>query len=81
MLCLVLSFSSVKREGDQNAARLFVYIFNKDESTNSIQKRENPKQPYLFLSLFAPITHETLKEYGCLNMVPNQRQRKTPASD
>ena len=20
------------------------------------------------------ITHETLKEYGCLNMVPNQRQ-------
>ena len=21
------------------------------------------------------ITHETLKEYGCLNMVPNQRQR------
>ena len=21
------------------------------------------------------ITHKTLKEYGCLNMVPNQRQR------
>jgi hypothetical protein len=21
------------------------------------------------------ITHEILKEYGCLNMVPNQRQR------
>ena len=27
------------------------------------------------------ITHETLKEYGCLNMVPNQKQRKSPASD
>ena len=44
--------------------------------TNKYKPRK-PKQPYLVQTNTETrtITHETLKEYGCLNMVPNQRQR------
>ena len=35
----LLRFSSVEREEDQNAAWLFINIFNKDENTNNIQNQ------------------------------------------
>ena len=52
----------------------------KDENTNSLQKknnkREKPKRPYLVQQTETrTIPHEIPKEYGCLNMVPNQRQQ------
>ena len=75
----LLRFSSVEREEDQNAAWLSLYIFNKDDNEqykNNKRNVKNPKQPYLVQTNTetGTITHETLKEYGCLNMVPNQRQ-------
>ena len=60
-------FSSDEGEADQNAAWLFRFMFNK-------QIKHNTKTYTAYL--VQPNTEtETLNEYGCLNMVPNQRQR------
>ena len=59
----------------------YSWYFNKDsthEQTNkTINETRKPNSLYWCKTNTetGTITHETLKEYGCLNMVPNQRQR------
>ena len=54
-------------------------MFN-DEVKRTIQKQQTECETYTAYLVTTntetgTITHKTLKEYGCLNMVPNQRQR------
>ena len=68
----VWCYGSVDREEDQNAAWLSLYIFNKDvneQYKNNKRNVKNRNSPIWCKQTQRP------KEYGCLNMVPNQRQR------
>jgi hypothetical protein len=58
---ILLRFSSVKGEADQNAAWLSSYMFNKDnDETIQNNKRKKPKQTYLVQTNTetGTITHE-----------------------
>ena len=76
----MLRFSSWEGEEDQNAAWLWLNIFNKDDNVNNIhiqnkkmwKNRNSPN--WCKTQRQETITHKIPKEYGCLNMVPNQRQ-------
>ena len=73
----MLRLSSVEGEEDQNATWFLLNIFNKDDNEQYKTTKHNVKNQNspIWCKQRPEQSHKALKEYGCLNMVPNQRQR------